>query len=270
MHPDTRLDRALQSERFDLHPLDADNAQPFADLAADPEVVKALVGDWSTARKRLENALDWIAEERNQVIWGVHDRNGVVDKRGAFVGIFGVELPLPEVGQGPQIFYAYRREAWGRGVASEVAASVIDALFAVPAVAAIEALVLPNVNPASVRVLEKQGMELVGRYPLAKYLGDESLPTIRYEIWRAQVAVPAEARSCIREAAFKIGQFVSDGICSYEDMAAALMVSAHENGLVDLIGIDEVGKLISGSLEAGASDPGWLHYRLRRGARRAE
>ena len=254
----------LRSARFDLEPLNADNADLFAELAADTEIVKALVGDWSTARKRLTNARAWIASASNYVIWGIFDRNGEFAAAGECVGICGVEAPLPEIGKGPSVYYAFEQAVWGKGVGTEIAAAVIGHLFDEAGVEAVEALVYPRLNPVSSRLLEKQGMRLVGRYPVARYVGDDCLPTLRYEIWRAQVALPAEAQACIAEVAFKIGQFVADGISSRAEMAAALLVSAHENGLVDLIGIDEAGLLIERSLDDGIADSGWLHYRVTR------
>ncbi len=264
MPPEPSLKRAIKSPRFDLEPLGLDDAPLFAELAEDTEIVKYLVGDWSTARKRLDNARAWIEDEHTEVIWGVFDRDSALGTAGEFLGICGVEKPLPDIGAGPSIFYAFQQQAWGRGVASEIVATVIDLLFDEAGVDAVEALVLPGVNPASARVLEKHGMRQVGRYPMAKYVGDTSLPTMRYEIWRAQVALPADSRECTAEAAFKIGQFVGDGISSYDEMSAALLISAHENGLVELVGVDEARQVIAEALRRGMADEGWLHYRVER------
>jgi len=263
------LQCSVRSARFDLDPMGIEQAPLFADLAADTEIVKSLVGDWSTARKRLENARAWIDGAHYPVIWGVYDRAGAIGAAGEFIGICGVETALPVVGAGPSLFYALQRQAWGRGVASEIAATVIDFLFDEAGVAAVEALVLPKTNPASIRVLEKHGMRLIGRYPMAEYVGEDCLPTMRYEIWRAQVAVPAEAGDCIFEAGFKIGQFVGDGISSVEEMSAALLVSAHENGLVERVGIDAAKQAIADALQAGIDEDGWLYYRVDRNSRQA-
>jgi len=262
--PDLSLDHAIRSKRFDLEPLTPGQAPLFADLAADTEVVKALIGNWSTAEKRLQNARAWIEAAGNYVIWGIYDRDGEFGAAGGFIGICGVESPLQGVGKGPAVYYAFGRAAWGKGVGSEIAAAVIDHLFDETAAEAIEALVFPLLNPASARLLEKQGMRLVGRYPIAEYVGDDCLPTLNYEVWRAQVALPASARACIAEAAIKIGLFVADGISSRDEMAAALLVSAHENGLVDLVGIDDAKQVIARALDEGMAEDGWLHYRVER------
>ena len=174
--PVLSLDYAIRSERFDLEPLSHDDAELFAELAADTEVVKTLVGDWSTARKRLENAHAWIAGEAKHVLWGVYDRDGDLGSAGSFIGICGIEAALPEIGRGPGLYFAFERAVWGKGAGSEVGSAVIDHLFDETGVDAIEALVYPRLNPASTRLLEKQGMVLIGRYPVAKYVGDDSLP----------------------------------------------------------------------------------------------
>lgn len=258
---------SIESDRFDLRPMTHDEASLFADLAADTEVVKTLIGDWATAAKRLENARAWIGEDTNYVIWGVYDRAGAFGGSNEFIGFCGVEAPLESIGQGPSIFYAFSRHVWGQGVASEVTATVINYLFDTLGVDAIEALVFPQLNPASTRLLEKQGMKLAGRYALADYVGDDCLPTVRFEVWRAQVAVPAEARQCLTEAAIKIGQFIAEGISSFSEMKDALTVSAHENGLVEAIGPSAVKRLIETSLHTGMAESGWLYYRLVRSDR---
>lgn len=269
MQPDPIQTRTLRSERFELVPMKVEDAPLFAELAADTEIIKTLIGDWSTAGKRLENAQAWIAAAANHVLWGIHDRNGEFGGAGEFIGICGVEPPLPEIGKGPGLYYAFARTTWGKGVGSEIATTAIDHLFDETGVEAVEALVLPRLNPASSRLLEKLGMRLVGRYPMADYVGDDCLPTMNYEVWRARVAVPAEARNCVAEAAFKIGQFVADGISSVDEMSAALLVSAHENGLVEKIGVDAAKRVIADALRAGMAEGGWLHYRVERDARQS-
>jgi RimJ/RimL family protein N-acetyltransferase len=271
--PDLNLDYAIRSERFDLEPLSVDSASLFAELGADTEVVKTLIGDWSTARKRLENARARIDSATNYVLWGIYDRDGAFAGGGQFIGVCAVGAPLPKIGRGPTVHYAFDQAVWGRGVGNEIVGAVIDHLFGATDVEAVEALVLPVLNPAAARLLERLAMRLVGRYPMAEFVGDDCLPTMRYEVWRAQVALPAAARACLVEAAFKIGLFIADGVSSHRDMAAALLVSAHENGLVEMLGIDQVTKLIARSLDAGAADSGWLHYRVdrsRRGNRRSD
>jgi len=159
----TIVHKSLKTERFDLEPLNQEDALKLADLGSDPDVVKSLICDWSTAEHRLEIAQYWI--EGSQV---------------------AADEPLPNVGQGPEIYYALGKQVWGKGVATEVVKTVVAHLFNDQGVDAIEALVLAGLNPASSRLLEKLGMSLIGRYSLTEYTGDECLPTIGYELWLSQ------------------------------------------------------------------------------------
>jgi RimJ/RimL family protein N-acetyltransferase len=234
----------------------------LADLGADPDVVKNLISDWSTAERRLEIARYWIEGTQEYGIWGVFDREDAFGVPDRFVGFCAADRPLPLGGLGPEIFYAFRKESWGKGVATEVVTAMIAHLFDDQGVKAVEALVLAGLNPASGRLLEILGMRLVGRYPLAAYVGDECGSTIRYELWRVETAAPQSARQNLEEAAFKIGQFVVDGVASKGEMTVALEKASIANNLVPRLGADVVGKIIHDSLDAGMAEKGWLHYRL--------
>ena len=254
--------KVLETARFTLRPLGLEEAPLLADLGADPEVVKTLICDWSTAERRLAIARSWIEKHRHQGIWGVYDRAGAFGSEGRFVGFCAVDEPLPRVGRGPEVSYAFARETWGRGVASEVVAAMIDHLIGDRGAEAVEALIYPGLNPASTRLAEKLGMRLVGRYPLADYAGGECEPTLRFEVWRVSTATPEAAPRSLDEAAFKIGQFVADGISSKGEMAAALARAAADNGLTARIGGEAVARRIDEGLTAGLAETGWLHYRI--------
>jgi RimJ/RimL family protein N-acetyltransferase len=254
--------RDLETARFTLRPLGLEEAQLLADLGADPEVVKTLIGDWSTPGRRLAIARSWIEKHRDPGIWGVYDRAGAFGAEGRFVGFAAVDEPLPRVGRGPELSYAFARETWGRGVASEVVAAMIAHLISERGAEAVEALIYPGLNPASIRLADKLGMRLVGRFPLADYAGGECKPTLRFEVWRVSTATPEAAERALDEAAFKIGQFLAEGISCKDEMAAALGRAAAANGLTARLGEDAVGRVIDGRLEAGMADTGWLHYRV--------
>ena len=254
--------RVLDTERFTLKPLTPEDAPVLAALGADPDVVKTLICDWSTEDRRLGIARSWIEKTQETGIWGVYDRAGAFGPEGAFVGFAAAEEPLPRVGQGPEVYYAFARRTWGKGVASEVVAALIAYLFDDRGAESVEALVYPGLNPASIRLAEKLGMRLVGRYPLAAYAGEESEPTLRFELWRVEMSPPETSQRNLEEAALKIGQFVGDGISSRGGMSAALNEAATANGLVARIGAEAVARLIDERLTAGMAETGWLHYRI--------
>jgi RimJ/RimL family protein N-acetyltransferase len=238
-----------------------ENAPLLADLGGDPDVVKNLICDWSTVEGRLDIAHYWIENTRHG-FWGVFDREDSFGAPDRFVGFCAADKPLPLGGLGPEIYYAFRKECWGKGVATEVVTAMIAHLFDDQGVNAVEALVLAGLNPASGRLLEVLGMRYVGRYPLAAYVGDECRPTLRYELWRVETATPQNARQILEEAAFKIGQFVADGVASKGEMTVALEKASITNDLVSLLGADAVNKIVQNFLDAGMAEEGWLHYRL--------
>lgn len=254
--------KLLETERFTLRPLVEADARLLADLGADPDVAKTLIFDWSTADRRLAIAEFWIEIGEKYGLWGVFDREGAFGEAGRFVGFAAAEQPLPLGGLGPEIYYAFAQDTWGGGVASEVISAVIAHLIHDRGFEAVEALVLSGLNPASIRLVEKLGMKLVGRYPFAEYAGRECGPTIRYEVWRVETAPPDKAQPNLEEAAFKIGQFVADGVETKEAAASDLREAARANGLIARLGEDAVASLIDTRLEAGMADTGWLHYRL--------
>ncbi len=240
------------------------DAPKLADLGRDPDVVKNLICDWSTAELRLEIAQDWIERTQKLGIWGVYDRDGVFDVPDRFVGICAAEDPLSRGGLGPEIFYAFYKQAWGKGVASEAVSAVVAHLFDDQGAEAVEALVLAGLNPASSRLLEKLGMEYMGRYSLAEYVGDEYAATIRYEVWRVETAAAQNVRRTLQEAAYKIGQFVTAGVATKSDMVAALEEACIANDQMASMGAQTLSESIIQYLEAGMKETGWLHYRVAR------
>ncbi len=254
--------KILETQRFTLKPLDQSNAPQFADLGADSEIVKTLMSDWSTPEKRLEIAKSWIEGSQEYGIWGVFDRDENFGESDSFIGFCGVEKPLPAVGMGPSIYYAFSRITWGFGVASEIVNAIVEYQFRVKGVGAIEALVYSGLNPASARVLEKNGMSLIGRHPLAEYVAEECMPTMRYELWRVENAVSQNAQQCLQDAAFKIGQFVGDKVSTRDEMFKALKDAAAVNKSMSSIGTQSVATIIAEYLDAGMSEKGWLYYRI--------
>jgi RimJ/RimL family protein N-acetyltransferase len=260
------IHKTLETSRLSLVPMDENDASMLAELGADPDVVKTLICDWSTPENRLEIAKYWIEKNQEHGIWGVFDRGRNFDVPQDFIGFFAADEPLAKGGMGPEIYYAFRREAWGKGVASEVVSKGVEHLIHDQGVSAVEALVLAGVNPASTRLLEKNGMNLIGRYSLAEYAGEECIPTVEYELWRVETSAPESAKHNLEEAAFKIGQFVADGISSRDKMNAALVKASTVNSALSQMTAETIGKIISDNLNAGMKETGWLHYRIMKSA----
>ncbi|HVM45045.1 MAG TPA: GNAT family N-acetyltransferase, partial [Candidatus Thermoplasmatota archaeon] len=88
------------------------------------------------------------------------------------VGYAGIQ-PLPETGE-PELFYAMRGAAWGRGYATEACEAVLAHARGALRLPRLVAVVLPS-NRRSARVLEKLGFRAVGTTEHA------GLPHARYE-----------------------------------------------------------------------------------------
>jgi [ribosomal protein S5]-alanine N-acetyltransferase len=84
-------------------------------------------------------------------LWAVADRD-----RGEVVGVAGlvlVEMTRPEV----EVVYELERDAWGRGIATEVGRACLDVAFGPLGLERVVALSYPE-NAASVRLMQKIGM----------------------------------------------------------------------------------------------------------------
>jgi RimJ/RimL family protein N-acetyltransferase len=139
--PRLRLRRLLPSDAPDLIALDSD-----------PSVMR-YVGSPPGTRTPEETA-----DRVSQRIGADHGRYGfwLVEGKddGAFHGL-GLLLSMPE-GDAIEVGYRLARRSWGRGIATEVAAALIDHAFRHLALPRLVAVVYPD-NRASRRVLDKLG-----------------------------------------------------------------------------------------------------------------
>jgi ribosomal-protein-alanine N-acetyltransferase len=143
----------IETERFSIRPLSADDAPAAHAIWSDPEVMRFIPSDPSATleetRVRLARHL-----ARSPGLWAVVERE--TGEAIALCGLIAVE------GVGPDIEVAYHvaRRHWNRGVATEAAGACVEAGLAAGLTRVI-AYVVPE-NAASVRVLEKIGMRRDG------------------------------------------------------------------------------------------------------------
>ena len=142
----------LHTQRLVLEPVTDEHLPPLVELNSDPEVMAFILGRAATPdetyvewRRRLDHQSD---ASRGLGYWA-----GFAD--GTFVGWWSASSfeGRPELSG---VGYRLRRQAWGRGLATEGARRMVDQAFAVPEVEQVVASTMA-VNTGSRRVLEKVG-----------------------------------------------------------------------------------------------------------------
>lgn len=142
----------LRTQRLVLEPLTDEHLPLLVELNSDPEVMTFILGRAATPeetyaewRRRLDHQSD---AARGLGYWA-----GLAE--GTFVGWWSASAfaGRPELSG---VGYRLRREAWGRGLATEGARRMVDQAFADPAVEQVVASTMA-INHGSRRVLEKVG-----------------------------------------------------------------------------------------------------------------
>ncbi|HSK27644.1 MAG TPA: GNAT family N-acetyltransferase [Jiangellales bacterium] len=179
----------LRTERLVLRAFTADDVDLLVELDSDPEVVQFITGGRPSPRAEIAGEVlprwlryyDEYAALPGLGFWAAEDAAG-----GEFLGWFHLR---PGEGHGPdepELGYRLRRSAWGRGLATEGSAALVDLAFVELGARRVlaETMVAPR---ASRRVMEKCGMRVVrvfhADWPY-RIPGDE-LGDVEYEIDRA-------------------------------------------------------------------------------------
>lgn len=149
----------VETERLVLREIDEDDFGAVHAYASDPEVVKYV--PWGPNTE--DDTRDFIArtmtaaaaEPRLEYVFGVElrDEPGMLGTVGLYVRATDPEQAM--------LGYAYGRPAWGRGIATEAARSMVEIGFDILGLRRIWASCDPG-NAGSRRVLEKVGMTIEG------------------------------------------------------------------------------------------------------------
>jgi ribosomal-protein-alanine N-acetyltransferase len=167
--------RRLETARLTLRPWDARDVDALHAIWTDADVRRWLWDDVVISRERAKGTvMDCIgsAEESGIGMWCVVLR-GHEDTIG-FCGFRFIDATTDV-----EIMYGFRRQYWGRGVATEAAQAVLDYGFSERLFDRVYGRTDVG-NRASSRVLEKLGMRLEGQ----TLVGD--LPTLCYSLNRAK------------------------------------------------------------------------------------
>jgi RimJ/RimL family protein N-acetyltransferase len=151
-------DVVVETRRLLLRRWRPEDAAPFAEMNADPEVMR-FIGDGRPLARDASDAFlarveeEW--EERGHGLWAVEERGAP----GRLLGFCGLAVPmfLPQVLPAVEVGWRLRRDAWGRGLATEAARAAVAWGFEVLGLAEILTIVHPE-NARSLRVAERLGM----------------------------------------------------------------------------------------------------------------
>jgi len=160
------MDIYLQTERLILRRFTRDDVDNLVDLDSDPEVMRYLSGGTPTPRNVIENLIlprFLHSYERFPGLgyWAAIDRS-----TGAFLGWFCFSPPAEGRAEEVELGYRLRREAWGKGLATEGSRALIEKGFAELGVERVYANAYEE-NTASRRVMEKSGLRFVRSYRLS-------------------------------------------------------------------------------------------------------
>jgi RimJ/RimL family protein N-acetyltransferase len=148
----------IETERLVLRRWQDRDLEPFAELNADPEVMRYIGTGRPLTRDESDAFVGRIEagfEEHGFGLWCAEPRDGTTP----CIGFTGLAIPafLPEVMPAVEIGWRLARSWWGKGIATEAAAAV--AAYAFDVIGLDELVSIRHLdNVASGRVMEKIGM----------------------------------------------------------------------------------------------------------------
>lgn len=179
---------SFETARLSLSPVQETDRENLIALERDPEVVRFLNGGRPIPDDGAEEGASFLTPRGGEDdVWAA-----VETSSGAFVGWFSLRRVRGGVGE---LGYRLRRDAWGRGLASEGAAALIATGFADIGLERIVATTMA-VNRASRRVMEKTGLTHVRTiYPHWRDpLPGSEFGEVEYEITRDQCEAKRSGR----------------------------------------------------------------------------
>lgn len=182
------MDVFLETDRLILRRFTDADVDNLTDLDADPEVMFYITAGAPTPREEIEQDVLprflWYYDTFPG--WGFY---AVIEKSsGDFIGWFHLR-PAPEHGvpDEPELGYRLRKDAWGKGYATEGSRALIDKAFADLGATRVFAETMA-VHAGSRGVMEKAGMRLVREFHAdwpVRIPGDEH-GDVEYAITRAE------------------------------------------------------------------------------------
>jgi RimJ/RimL family protein N-acetyltransferase len=184
--PDARDLPAIVTPRLRLRALRADDAPALLAIFSDPDVTRYWADPPYTGLADAEALVARVEAQfaaRSAFRWGI-----VWREADAVLGTCSL-YALEAAHRRAEVGFALAREAWGRGVASEAVAALVDFAFTTLGLHRIEADVDPR-NAASLRTLERLGFRREG-YLRERYLvGGEVQDSVLVGLLRADPRGP--------------------------------------------------------------------------------
>lgn len=174
----------LHTDRLLLRGWRAEDREPFAEMNADPEVMRHFPATMTHAESdAFADRIESHFTERGFGLWAVQ----LLDT-GAFAGFTGLSVPRFHVAwmddrpQHPvvEVGWRLRRQTWGHGYATEAARAAVAYGFADLRLSEIVSFTVLD-NPRSLAVMQKLGMRRLAEYahPVA---GGKPLPSVVYHL----------------------------------------------------------------------------------------
>jgi RimJ/RimL family protein N-acetyltransferase len=162
------MEGALDTDRLRLYPLSEEDLDDLVDLDGDPEVRRMVdpLGVLIPEDPDERRVYEWERFVSAGGFYGARERVG-----NAFVGWFQLEQ-VPDRPDEAELGYRLRRHAWGLGYATEGARALVEHALEVLGYRRVFAHTLHD-NPASIRVLQKAGLQETGRWSYGDMPGVE-------------------------------------------------------------------------------------------------
>jgi RimJ/RimL family protein N-acetyltransferase len=176
------METILETQRLAIRRLTEADLDALVALDSDPQVTFFITGGVPEFDERMLRA--WLSQYER---WPEYGTFAAVERSsGAFIGWFHLR-PDGDHDDELELGYRLRRDAWGKGYASEGSRALIDRAFAELGAARVWASAMA-VNAASRRVMEKSGLRFVRAFRADwpySIPGDEQ-GDIEYAITRAE------------------------------------------------------------------------------------
>jgi len=148
----------LTTPRLSLRRIDDGHLDDLVDLDSDPAVMKFINGGTPTPRETYEDSL----LERMKAFADQPYGYAAAYEDGRFVGWFHLR-PSDADPDVLELGYRLRRDAWGRGLATEGSRALVRYAFETLDAPSVDACAMPD-NIASIGVMKKCGMQFAGTF----------------------------------------------------------------------------------------------------------